>query len=993
MKRSALALLVGLVAVVLGVPAGAQPLLRPFTFVIPNGDSSRSQWLPALPSEIAGARGAVRVGALGHLEHGDGTPARFVGVSLATTACFPDSASAIAVAMRLQKLGVNLVRFIYFDYHNYGSASVLAAGNRSDTLSPAQMKRLDWFIHQLRSRGIYSHLVLKSRNGPRSEDGVPGFATTYNSGQQLQYFSEPMRAMQRRMIAALMNHRNSYTGQRYADDPAIALMTITDQSSPWYFWMVDYLNERENVLSREHSLMIDSLFSVFLERRYGNTAALRAAYREGIGALGANIVRNPGFESFTDDWELTVSEGAQANLVVVQGTDVAPGAGANALRVVVRASNGAENRVYLQQTAIPVRRDGIYRVRFSAKTDTAAGRTLRLSFFRGTPPYSTLGLDTTVTLSTSWQTYETTFRSFSTDSIASIFRFYIGRSAGDVYLDGIEVQESGREGLAAEETLEARNIGRAKFGVAWRLPRRRAADLGEFYDSLGSSYYRDMTAHLRSLGVRAPIAGTNSASSSVDARAQSAFDFTSESATWDYLSARPGLTYSDSTWVIRQYSVLASRDQKIPEFSRVAIAGKPFIGEGYAHIYPNRNRAEMMLYLPAYASLHDWDGAYLYAYTSIGSEIATRQRAMKDDYYQVGNDPAVAALMPQFSAIMRNRWIAPAKRTVEISYDSLELRDLPLNYAVTHNNSFNTDGALQNVMTMVHGVRIASFNSPRHLTSGDYYFTVPEDDQIASDTREIVRDVTKATMTLNTPFAQGGSGRLGGVATLATDELSVSWIEGAPHATWLWTSLDDTALDSARRSLLTITTRSVNEGALWQFGDSSLGKNWGTGPTQLESVTLGLNFHTDADSLELLPLDSTGTPFGRAIVATRSGDSWRAIVDLGAERTPWFGVRQRFAGDPSSAQDDAAGSTLSAGEIGPMPVTGRSSLRVRSGSASPIEARVVDLLGREALRLPTTTGPAVSLRIDAASLAPGAYLLEVASGGRRMVRRFVVAAR
>lgn len=992
MTRTALVLLVVSATLLVHAPLCAQPLIRPFTFVIPSGDTARSSWLPSMPEEIAGSRGLVRVGSGGHLEFADGTPARFVGVTVTYTACFPDSSSAIAVAARLQKLGVNLVRFLYFDFHNWSGASVLAAGNRSDTLSPAQMRRLDWFLYQLSLRGIHAHFVLKSRNAPRSEDGVPSASTFYNYGQHLQFFSEPMRAMQRRAITALMTHRNEYTGMRYADDPVIALLTVVDQASPWYFWMVDYLNERASIMSAEHSKLIDSLFSRHLERRYGTSARLAEVWREGIATVGPNLVLNPGFESYTDNWELTSLEGTQASLVVVQGPDVPQGAGSNSLRVVVRATTGAEGRIYLQQNGVPVRRDGIYRVRFRAKTDTAEGRPLRLSMFSGMPPYGTLGLDTTVALTTAWQTYETTFRAFASDSLASIVRFYIGRSAGDVFLDEIEIRESGREGVFAGESLEARNIERAKYSAAWRLPRQRAVDLAQFYDSVGRAYYAEMIAHLRSLGVRAPIAGTNNASSSVDARAQASFDFTSESAVWDYLSARPGLTYSDSTWVIRQYSVLAYRDQKIPEFSRVAIAGKPFIAEGYGHIYPNRNRAEMMLYLPAYASLHDWDGAYLYTYTVSGVEMGTRRRTIKDDFYQVADDPSVAALLPQFSAIMRNRWISPANRTVEISYDSAELRDLPINVAVTHNNSFNTDGALSPVMTMVHGVRIRTFDAARHMTSGDYYFTVPEDDNIASDTREIVRDATKGTMTVNTPFAQGGSGALGKVSALTTGDLSVAWIEGSANTTYLWTSLDSNALDSARRSLLTITTRSLNEGAIWQYGDSSLGKNWGVGPTQLESVTLGLNFDTGADSLHLLPLDTVGRPVGRAISASRSGSAWRVVLDLGAEKTPWFGVRQFFSGDVTTGVEyDAAASLLSAGEIGPMPVVDRSSLEVRAAGAVGVEARIVDALGREVRRLPGMRGPRARFAIDAASLPAGTYLLELSSEGTRLVRRFVVA--
>lgn len=970
---------------------GAQPLIRPFTFVMPSYDSTQSDWLPVLPAERAGARGPVRTTSDGHLELGDGTPIRFVGVTMITSSCFPDSASAIGIAARLRKLGVNLVRFAYFDYHNANGASMLAPATRSDTLSASQMKRLDWFIHKLAENGIYSHLVLKSRNAPRADDGVPGWATTYNSGQMLQFFSEPMRAMQQRVLSKFLSHRNQYSLRRYADDPAVALITITDQASPWYFWTIDYMNERASVMSAEHSALLDTMFSVFLQRRYGTTAALRAAYREGIGNVTANFVRNPGFESFTDDWDLVVGESAQASLVVVQGTDVAPGAGANSLRVAVRSTPGVESRIYLQQGGLAVRRDGIYRVRFRAKTDTATGRPMRVYMFQGTAPFSTLGLDTSVALTTSWQTYETTFRAFDTDSLSGTLRFYIGRNAGDVFLDAIEIQETGRDGVFAGESLEARNISRSRFSLSWRLARRRAVDLAEFYDSLGRNHFEKMAAHLRSLGVTAPIAGTNNTSSIADMRAQAAFDFTSESALWDFNGARPGLSYSDSTWVIRQYSILNYRDQKIPELSRAAIKNVPFIAEGYGHAYPNRNRAEMMLFLPAYASLHDWDGAYLYNYTSVSTELATRRRAMPNDFYQIANDPSVTAFLPQFSAIIRNRWIAPAQRTIELAYDSVEVRELPMNYYFSHNNTYNTDGALSNVMNMVHGVRIGTFTSPRHLNSGDYYFTVPEDDAIVSDTREIHRDITKGTMSVNTPHAQGGSGRIGNVATLETDDLAVSWIEGAQHVTYIWSTLDSVALDSSRRSLLTIATRSLNEGAVWQFGDSSLGKSWGPGPTQLESVKLGLNFRTDADSLVLLPLDSHARPTGREIIATRRADSWRAVIDLGVEATPWFGVRQVFTSTPISGLEGESESGLRVGPLSPMPVSDHAVLHVAAAPGATITARIHDALGQRVGRNAIVIGSRGVIEVDAMALADGAYTIEIAVDGERIVRRFVVA--
>lgn len=991
MKRLLLLATLATSIVVVSTRLEAQPLIRPFTFVLTPGDSSRSAWLPSSQQSAAGSHGFVRKSAAGHLEFTDGTPARFTGVSLIASACFPDSASAIAVASRLQKHGVNLVRFVYFDYHNFTSASILAPGTRSDSLSVPQMKRLDWFIHQLRLRGIYTHFVLRSRNGPRRDDGVWGWDSVYNSGQTHQFISTPMRAMQKRVLSAFLTHTNAYTRLRYIDDPSIALMTITDQASPWYFWLVDYVNERAGLMSRGHAQLIDTLYAAHLQRRYGTTAALRAAYREGIASVAPNSVRNSGFESYTDNWDLVVGEGALANLVVVQGTDVAPGAGANSLRVVVRATPGVESRVYFDQGGLKFHRDGIYRVRFTAKTDTSVARPVRVYLFRNTPPYGSIGLDTTVMLSATWQTFETTIRATITDSISGTLRFYLGRSAGDAFFDGIEIQETGRDGLAPNETIEARSIARARFATAWRYSRLRTIDLAEFYDSLGRAYYRDMSTYLRTLGVRVPIAGTNQTSGITDTRTQTEFDFTSESATFDFNGARPGSIYSDSTWVIRQYSILTSRAEKIPELSRAALVGKPFIAEAYGHVYPNRNRAEMMLYLPAYASLHDWDGAYLYNYTGSSSELASRRRAIKDDFFQIADDPAVTALLPQVAAIMRNRWIAPAARMLEIEYDSTEARDLPINYYISAANTYNTDGTLSNTVNMVHSVRIKTFNSTRHIPGPDYYFTVPEDDNIASDTREIVRDITKGVMSINTPFAQGGSGRIGNVSTLATDNLGVSWIDGAQHATYLWTSLDTNALDSSRRSLLTITTRSLNQGAIWQFGDSSLGKQWGAGPTQMESVRLGLNFHTSADSLYLIPLDSSAQPTQRRIAAVRSGDSWRVALDIGVEATPWYGVQQIFKSSSTTGviAEPKRGGVV--GDVMPMPVESRSTLNISTGAARSAFVRIVDALGRTVRDEAELAGPRAVLTLDASMFDNGVYTALISVEGRREIRRFIVA--
>src|SRR5205823_7368130 len=135
----------------------------------------------------------------------------------------------IAMANRLHKLGVNMVRLDYMDYSYYEPYSTIATGTRSDTLSPSQMGKLDFFLYQLKRNGIYAHLVLKAYDVPRSGDGVYGWDSVYLYGQTLAPFSESIQRMQRNYMTAFFNHVNTFTRLRYADDPEIALITVTDR--------------------------------------------------------------------------------------------------------------------------------------------------------------------------------------------------------------------------------------------------------------------------------------------------------------------------------------------------------------------------------------------------------------------------------------------------------------------------------------------------------------------------------------------------------------------------------------------------------------------------------------------------------------------------------------------------------------------------------------------------------------------------------------------
>jgi hypothetical protein len=171
MRRSFLIVL--LAACFVAVPSLAQGIVGGIPANVPLFDSARQVTLPSIDRAPAGSRGFVRTTSDGRFVFEDGSPARFVGVTLEWSACLPDSAQAIVMAARLAKLGVNLVRLRYFEnsYWWGGSLSILDVAAGARTLNPETMRRFDWFVHQLRLHGIHSYLTLQSARAPVAADG------------------------------------------------------------------------------------------------------------------------------------------------------------------------------------------------------------------------------------------------------------------------------------------------------------------------------------------------------------------------------------------------------------------------------------------------------------------------------------------------------------------------------------------------------------------------------------------------------------------------------------------------------------------------------------------------------------------------------------------------------------------------------------------------------------------------------------------------------
>lgn len=215
----------------------------PFTFPLDDTNLD-SVDLTGLLDAPAGKRGFVTVRPDGHFYFEDGTRARFFGTNVGGRACAPEKEVARTVAARLAKYGVNMLRLHSLDGRS-GPLINYARGT-SQGFDDAALDRMDYFVAELKQRGIYIYMDLLDYRWFRSADGVEqGDDFTHNwqgSMKGASCFDPRMIELQKDYATKLLTHRNPYTGLRYVDDPAIAVVETTNENSVFYFFRTSDLS-------------------------------------------------------------------------------------------------------------------------------------------------------------------------------------------------------------------------------------------------------------------------------------------------------------------------------------------------------------------------------------------------------------------------------------------------------------------------------------------------------------------------------------------------------------------------------------------------------------------------------------------------------------------------------------------------------------------------------------------------------------------------------
>ena len=222
--------LILLVAAV-SLPSAPDGELKPFILDHRGGAASVID-LSFLLDAPAGKRGFVRV-ADGHLVTGDGKRQRLWGVNITDwsrgSTMFPSKEDAPMWAATLARFGVNCVRLHFLDL---ATPRGLIDATRDDTRSfdAQQLDKLDFFIAELKRRGIYININLNVGRSYKAGDGVKD-ADKIRWAKGPTLFDPRLIELQKEYAKQLLTHYNPYTKTEYRNDPAVVTVELVNENA------------------------------------------------------------------------------------------------------------------------------------------------------------------------------------------------------------------------------------------------------------------------------------------------------------------------------------------------------------------------------------------------------------------------------------------------------------------------------------------------------------------------------------------------------------------------------------------------------------------------------------------------------------------------------------------------------------------------------------------------------------------------------------------
>jgi len=727
---------------------------------------------------------------------------RLWGVNLSFGANFPRHEDAPYIAARLAAAGVNTVRCHHMDTAWWPRG--IWNANDGKGISAEALDRLDFFIDQLARHGICVNINLHVGRVHSQYLGLPETNLKYD--KIFNIFTPALIDAQKQYARQLLTHVNPYRKVSYADDPAVAIVEITNENS-FFMWSSE---KTLRVLPEYYNNILKQKFNAWLKERYGSDDKLRSDWSDGAEPLEKNILSNGNFQTtvpgknIPEDWNLEQHSGCMASMSLRRYQS------ADALCIEIDKPDDTEWHLQLNQGDFTVRAGQYYTVMFEAAADKP--RQITCSISQANSPWKNLGLSRQAELNQKWQTYRFGFVAKADDNAR--LSFAVGGGNVPVYLANIRFQAGGRVGLGRDESVETGSVALISDNES---PKRTLARMC-FMAETEKSYFDQMRNFVRGdLRCGALVTGTI-VYGPLGLYAQSDMDFIDSHAYWQH-PRFPGKPWDSGNWLVNQ-KPLTDYPDEAPLFRLASqrLCNKPYTLSEYNHPAPLDSQAECVPVIASFAAAQDWDGVWLYTYSHSSDEW---DRDNLNSYFDIDTNPAKWGFMRAGAAIFREGVVASLKgRLVAVLSQSSDvvhqLAELHLKYD-------------RDMFDAV--VEACGATSQKVLGNQLYVSLSPSSD--AEGTEQSPTELVWSVEDGRGLYAvRAGAGVLAGNAR----RFERSNIHNPAFAVITATPLDGAPWWDSRKILITACGRCENVDMEFSKDRQTVGLQWGHGPVQIETV-------------------------------------------------------------------------------------------------------------------------------------------------------------
>ncbi len=829
-----------------------------FPFVLPWNDNLKGTAtdLSFLNVKPAGKNGRILAKNDHFYESATGKRVRFFGTNLGAGAAFPQKSDADAIAGRLAKLGVNIVRFHHLQNDwDLPNGTIWKLDKMQLELNPEALDRMDFFISRLRAHGIYINLNLQTTRKPIPAQGLPESSLQLRDfGKKADKYFERLIVLQQEYAKDLLDRTNPYTKLKYKDDPALMVIEINNENS-----LVGWPGESPGAgipgFPEPFRGELVRQWNEYLRETYGDDATLAKNWPT-TDRRGASVV------NAQSKW--TFENQSQGDVTFTPGPGTGSATQSPDLTVTVNSNPGPGWHVQAHLGGLTLKNGEAYTVEFQARGDQNTSFSVDARLDK--PDWRFLGLSGSVAVTPAWKTYTLTWRPTAAEAGHARVGLTLGDSRGKIEIKNLSIREGEKiDGLQPGEKIG--NIELPSAGL-----NRRSQDYITFLARTEAKFSTRMRSYIRDeLGFK----NTNlidtqiSWGSLTSLSREAAMEFADNHAYWNHPTFLKG-DWSPTDYRVDRKALVNEMPKSGGTLEDLAIwrvANKPYSVSEYNHPAPSDYQAEMMPLYATYAAFQDWDVIYTFAWDATGTGV---QNDAYNNYFDTGKNPAKTALYPAAALIFRQGLIPPASVRATVTVKPPYWSDF---YRPT--DIWSKVG--EKVPFLTHRIGVQSGNET----------TVNIEKRPAATPLKVFGPENKRYLVARDEKSVSITGFIGGQSIGADPVRATFGKFGYNFGTLMVTPTDGKPIFKSGRTLVSLMSRAENTGMQWNAARDSVSDKWGTGPTRLEFIPVKIAVATNGPR-KVWALDGSGKR--KQLVKSVYKDSQTTFTTTSGDKTCWYEI-------------------------------------------------------------------------------------------------------